>query len=623
MKIISELIKRAESYYDEEFDSDDDTIFIEMEYGMVNDLFPNNDFRKFFDAAEEKLSRKYHKRIILKIESLPDMVPFGDIHAEHVGMTLQTTAMIKTITQFKLKLTSILWYCKGCGHQFRRPNTTETIHYPKVCPECGGRNFSIIYEDSTYEDYKLLKLEEPIESRTNKRFIEFNGIVEGYLASPDYDLQAGDVCSIIFTLQPKLNRKNQTLDTILDIWNIKPMNKDEKNSELSPDELSEILDWSLDYNVMDRFVESFPLNIVGYENIKKGLVLQLFSGVNDGEDRMNIHCLLIGDPGLGKSLMLRATSSLSPKVINVNGAGTSLAGLTATAMKNELTGSWELEAGACVLADGGELVIEEFDKMQKYVMLALNEPMEDRTITVSKANIQQTLSADINVLAGANPKNSKFDTHKDIGGQINMPGSLLSRFDLIYAITDEINYENDLSEARKILSKNKPRDDGDRFSLAFMQKYITYAKANIFPELTEDAEEYLATFYARTRGLALVNDESKPITKRELGVIYRLTIAHARLILSDVADRRSAEIATEIYMDSLRTLGLDFTTVGSIQNVLSEKESQIIGFIEEFLSSDEYYSMEDIREEVLDEYDTDKFDRLYEMALENAREKKG
>lgn len=613
MKIIKDIMDTAELYAPEELGSDKRIAYIELDYLSIQHLFKGNDFIKFIKKAEEKLSRKYNKTVVLKIDELPDTIPFSMIHSAHIGKTLQTTAMIKTITQFKPKLINILWYCKACGHTFRTLNEGETVTYPKVCPECSNKQFTIIYEDSIYEDYKLLKLEEPIESRTNKKFMEFRGKVEGYLASPYYDLQAGDVCNVIFTLKPVMTDKN-ALDTIMDVWNIKPLNQNRAEDEITEEEIEEMHKYFLDPNVLDKFVASYPLNIIGYENVKKGLILQQFSGTGIDENRGNIHCLLIGDPGIGKSLMLHATSMLTPKVISVNGAGTSLAGLTASAIRNDLTGSWELEAGAAVLADNGMLAIDEFDKLQKYVMLALNEPMEDRTITVSKANIQQTMSANINVLACANPKNSKFDTTKDIGVQMDIPSSLLSRFDLIYVLTDVINYDDDLSQAKQILSRDKGKDN-DIFTVDFMKKYISYAKSNIFPVLTDEAIDYLAKFYAKTRGLALTNDESKPITKRELGVIYRLTIAHARMMLSEVANVDSAKVATEIYSNSINTLGLDYTTVGSIQNVLSKQESNIVYFIEGMLRNGE--SLADIKREVAEEWDIDNFNELYNIAHKN------
>lgn len=614
-------------FHEEELSENTDSTFIELDYKGLNDslielhnieLF-NNNFKEFFSKVEKRLIKEYGKEIILKVIDYPKSIPFNQIHSKHVGKVYSTTAMIKTITQFKLKLSTVMYRCKSCNREFSKEVTGELIPYPKHCPECSSKNFEIIFEDSTYEDYKYLKLEEPLENRTNKKFVEFKGKIEGYLASPFYNLNAGDVCNIIFTLQPALNKKTNTLDTVLDIWHIKPVNSTDSEIELSDDDLTKIIEYSLKPDILEIFSNNIATSVVGYENIKKGLVLQLFSG-NPFADkpRQNLHCLIIGDPGMGKSLMLNSIFDITPKSIKANGAGASKAGLTASAVRNELTGAFELEAGAVVLADNGQLVLDEFDKLSVGVMLALNEPMEDLSVTTSKANIQQTLSANTTVLAGANPKGSRFDKMKEIGEQINIPPSLLSRFDLIYALTDDIDYDNDLLKAKKILSNRSSKDTIELDDM-FIKKYITYAKNNIFPVLSIDAENYIAEFYAKTRQLALDND-SKPLTTRELDAVNRLAVSHAKLRLSDVVELYDAKVATEIYTESIETLGLDYSTVGSIQDVLSNNEMNILFFMERLVKSGEY-SENEIIDLVIEEYDVslEKVEKLYKNRMKELK----
>lgn len=606
-------------FHEEELAADNDLAFIELDYRGLNsslielcnvELF-NNNFKQFFRIVEKQLIKEYGKDIILKVTDYPKNIPFNHIHSKHVNKVYATTAMIKTITQFRLKLSYVMYCCKSCEKEFGRDVIGESIPYPKVCPDCGGKRFDIIFEDSKYEDYKYVKLEEPLENRTNKKFVEFKGKIEGYLASPFYNLNAGDVCNLIFTLSPVIDKKNNTLDAILDIWHIKPVNMTDSEIEISDEDLSMIIDYSLKPDILDIFSKNIATNVVGYESIKKGLTLQLFSGNPYAKrPRENLHCLIIGDPGMGKSLMLDNIYDITPKSVKANGAGTSKAGLTASAVRNELTGTFELEAGAIVLADNGQLILDEFDKLSHQVMLALNEPMEGLSVTINKANIQQTLSANTTILAGANPKNSRFDKMKEIGEQINIPASLLSRFDLIYALTDDINYNNDLVKAKKILS-NHDNIDVEVLDPLFIKKYITYAKNNIFPKLSKDAENYIAEFYARTRQLAL-NDDAKPITTRELGAMYRLAIAHAKVRLSDVVELHDAKVATDVYTESLETLGLDYSTVGSIQNVLSHNESSMLFFMEQLVKSGEY-SVSEIIDLCVEEYDAplEKVEKLY------------
>ena len=149
--------------------------------------------------------------------------------------------------------------------------------------------------------------------------------------------------------------------------------------------------------------------------MKEALALQLFSGVSkclpDGTRiRGDIHILLVGDPGIAKSQLLRYISKLSPRGIYTSGKSSTSAGLTATAVKDELgDGRWSIEAGALVLADKGIACIDEMDKMRSEDRSALHEAMEQQTISVAKAEVMATLKSLCALLPAANPKFGSFD----------------------------------------------------------------------------------------------------------------------------------------------------------------------------------------------------------------------
>ena len=168
--------------------------------------------------------------------------------------------------------------------------------------------------------------------------------------------------------------------------------------------------------------------------------------------RGDIHVLLIGDPGIAKSQLLRYVVKLSPRAIYTSGQSSTAAGLTATAVKDEFgDGRWTLEAGALVLADMGVAAVDEMDKMEKGDRSALHEAMEQQSISVAKAGITATLKSRCALLGAANPKYGRFDMYGDISDQINMPPSLLSRFDLIFIMTDQPEQKRDLAIAEHIL----------------------------------------------------------------------------------------------------------------------------------------------------------------------------
>ena len=323
--------------------------------------------------------------------------------------------------------------------------------------------------------------------------------------------------------------------------------------------------------------------VYGHELIKQGLLLSLFEGNRPDDDtfktsqmdRWTIHILLIGDPGIGKSQLIQALKKRAPKNITISGTNTSQAGLTNSAVKDELTGTWTLEAGAVVLADTGSLCIDEFDKLNQKAQKALNEPMEQSSIGSAKVGLVQTMTARTSIIAAANPKYGKFRKDKDIGEQLDIPESTLSRFDLLFVLQDEINTTKDRDLAKALLNKEFIVDESETLELDLFKKYITYAKAHCFPVLNEDAKILLREFYVNTRQAALESRDGKPITPRDLKALERLTIASAKSELRCEANTDDVERVLEIYMEALDGIGLAPETAGALQFVRSDKENQV------------------------------------------------
>jgi replicative DNA helicase Mcm len=300
---------------------------------------------------------------------------------------------------------------------------------------------------------------------------------------------------------------------------------------------------------------------------------------------------------------------LSPRAIYTSGQSSTAAGLTATAVKDEFgDGRWTLEAGALVLADMGVAAVDEMDKMEKGDRSALHEAMEQQSISVAKAGITATLKSRCALLGAANPKYGRFDMYGDIADQINMPPSLLSRFDLIFIMTDQPEQKRDLAIAEHILKahgtgeliaqhKKTPipgvTDEYIAQQLkpvmpdidpALFRKYVAYSKRNCFPLISDEAKETLIAYYLKLRGLAEPN-KAVPVTARQLEALVRLAESSARIRLSNTIELSDAERVIRIVDACLRQVAYDARTgtfdIDKVATGISKEKRDIVRVIKD------------------------------------------
>lgn len=368
-------------------------------------------------------------------------------------------------------------------------------------------------------------------------------------------------------------------------------------------------------NVFQLLSQSLAPSIYGHDYIKKAILLLLLGGVeknlpNGTHIRGDINMLMVGDPSTAKSQMLRFVLHTAPLAIATTGRGSSGVGLTAAVTSDRETGERRLEAGAMVLADRGVVCIDEFDKMGETDRVAIHEVMEQQTVTIAKAGIHTSLNARCSVVAAANPIYGQYDPHKDPHKNIALPDSLLSRFDLLFVVTDDVDEVRDRAISEHVLrmhrylqpgleegepqkdsldqslaigtndeaegDDNQPRDEGpwekynpllhagitpsssssnrgtnaekQVLSLAFIKKYISYAKSRITPVLTKGATEWIVNVYSNLRNDEMSGNQRKtsPLTARTLETLIRLSTAHAKSRLSSKVEERDAMVAEEI-----------------------------------------------------------------------------
>lgn len=391
-------------------------------------------------------------------------------------------------------------------------------------------------------------------------------------------------------------------------------------------------------NVFDLLAHSLAPSIYGHDYVKKALLLMLLGGMEKNLDngthlRGDINILMVGDPSTAKSQLLRFVLNTAPLAIATTGRGSSGVGLTAAVTSDKETGERRLEAGAMVLGDRGVVCIDEFDKMSDVDRVAIHEVMEQQTVTIAKAGIHTSLNARSSVLAAANPIYGQYDPHKDPHKNIALPDSLLSRFDLLFVMTDDIEDSKDRMVSEHVLrmhryrqpgveegapvreqlnqslgvgleendDSNQPTEVYEKFnamlhagianmnrgkknleilSIPFIKKYIQYAKSRVKPVLTKGAADHIIATYSALRNDELSGNQRRtsPITARTLETLIRLSTAHAKSRLSSRVDEKDAKHAESI---------LRFAMFKEVVEDERRKRRKVTSFDDDEESSDE------------------------------------
>ncbi|MHA1480689.1 MAG: minichromosome maintenance protein MCM, partial [Candidatus Thorarchaeota archaeon] len=425
---------------------------------------------------------------------------------------------------------------------------------------------------SQFKDWQKVRIQEsPDELPPGQMPRSVDVIFEGDIVDMS---RPGDLVKVTGILQtaPDFSRRGgrlATFNVFIQANGIEIAEKEYEQIELSDEDEKEIRKLAEDPYVHERVFASIAPSIKGHERIKESIALLLFGGVGkilpDGtrlRGRSNI--LMIGDPGTGKSQILKFVAQLASRSLYTSGKGTTAAGLTAAVMHDPDTGGMTLEAGALVLADQGIACIDEFDKMDPNDRTAIHEAMEQHTVSIAKAGIVATLNARTSILAAANPTLGRYESSLSVQDNIKLPFTILSRFDLLWILVDTIDAKKDRDLAQFILSMHRlKRSEVSKvtppIAPEFLKKYIGYANRYVIPQLTVEASEVIENFYVDLRKSA-EGGAPVPITARQLEALVRLSEARARMALRAKVTKEDAEAAVNLMEDSLRMVALDTIT---------------------------------------------------------------
>ncbi len=593
-------------------------ILEKFSWEMAETLLNNPDF--FLDIAQEASEQiELPSPVKIRFFNLPELTNIRDLRSSHIKKFICIEGVVKKASEIRPEIEEIIWECPECGDRISKPREGTYIGRPSSC-ECGNRK-GFIEVDRKLVDTRWIVVEEPFELTEGDRPSQITVLLKEDLVSPEGRRMTdpGNRLKITGILRdvPKGKIYSAKLDFFIEANHVEPTETEWHAIEITKEDEELIKKLAKDKKIYDHLVDSLAPSLYGLREIKESIILQLFGGVprslSDGTYiRGDIHILLIGDPSSGKSQLLKLVPEIVPRGRYVSGKGVTGAGLTATVTRDEqFMGGWVLEAGALVLANKGLLSVDEFEKMSQEDQVAMHEALEQGTISIAKASIVATLPAKTSVLAGGNPKFSRFDPYLPIAKQITIPETLLSRFDLKFALRDQPHVETDKLVVEHML---KTREDENfegakpKLDPKFIRKYIAYAREHCKPKLTEEAGKILKNFYIKMRKKAQ-SGGAIPITLRQFEALIRLAEASAKIQLQDKVRKEDAQRAIRLMKYSLHQLGFDPET-GEIDidrtegGVSSSERSRIriiLDIINELSQKRKEILIEDIRKRAKEE----------------------
>ena len=537
--------------------------------------------QEFIDEKTIKRVMNEHRTKIV-LDVVPMDIPaelydveISGLRREHLYRTVRLKGLVRKATPVRPRMEIGLFECDWERHRNSYIQDFFTLKEPTRCSSetCKCTEFKLRDDLSQFIDSQKIEIQEyPEDLPPGAQPERLTAYFESSLA---HQIQPGDRVAILGIIKPRSQyqgrRQKSEFDIYLYAHGIDEKIGEDENIEPNAEELRLITELSQQEDVVERIRDSISPTIYGMEWEKRAIALQQFGGVDkelpDGTRiRGDIHMLMMGDPGLAKSQLLRSAARIAPRGVMATGKSTSAAGLTAAAVRDEFgEGRWTLEAGTLVLASGGIACIDEIDKMSDEDRSSMHEAMEQQTISIAKAGINAQLKSKCSVLAAANPRRSRFDMSMPLPPQVNMPVSLLSRFDIFFIIEDKADPDKDSLLADRIIQSHLAGEvltpgelnEGDELAIRsvegpinsrMLKLYISYAK-KIRPVMTAEAQHKIKDFYTRLRNRYHNTDEqdkTMPITPRQLESIIRIAEAYAKMYLSSTVEFKHAEMATDM-----------------------------------------------------------------------------
>ncbi|XBA47519.1 hypothetical protein SBP28_001990 [Candidozyma auris] len=526
--------------------------------------------KKIAFLSSEDIPRDFPQCQLI-LYSSSSTISIRDLDSDHISKIVRVSGIIISASVLSSRATSVQLVCRSCKHTTRikvnsgfgplnlPPKCLATHNENEGRPEvkCPPDPYVVVHDKSTFIDQQILKLQEspdavPVGEMPRHIIVQ----VDRYLTN---QVVPGTRVTLVgtYAIYQSKQRSSSSNNTVA-----------LRNPYLKVLGIQTDVDTAAQGLSFTEEEEEEFLRISRLPNLyEKAITCLLMGGskkiLPDGMRlRGDINVLLLGDPGTAKSQLLKFVEKISPVAVYTSGKGSSAAGLTASVQRDTSTRDFYLEGGAMVLADGGVVCIDEFDKMRDEDRVAIHEAMEQQTISIAKAGITTVLNSRTSVLAAANPIFGRYDDLKSPGENIDFQTTILSRFDMIFIVKDDHNESRDKSIAQHVMNvhtgnshNNNEHQEGE-IPIATMKRYIQYVKSKCAPRLSPEASEKLSSHFVAIRRRLQVNEadmnerSSIPITVRQLEAIIRITESLAKLTLSPVATSDHVDEAIRLFTAS-------------------------------------------------------------------------